>query len=122
VEAVLLAQSPPKNQPWQVPDSATPVVVVQLGSLCSRPTGCPLGGRQLRHSQAPKVRNWLAQRPRFHMHYTPSYASWLNQQTVVPPITEPAALPGLATGLPHYTEAGSLPCALRFCWHSHISK
>lgn len=27
----------------------------------------------------PKVKNWLAQRPRFHIHYTPTYASWLNQ-------------------------------------------
>ena len=27
----------------------------------------------------PKVRAWLAQRPRFHVHYTPTYASWLNQ-------------------------------------------
>ena len=26
-----------------------------------------------------KVRTWLAQRPRFHMHYTPTYSSWLNQ-------------------------------------------
>jgi transposase len=26
-----------------------------------------------------KVRAWLAQRPRFHLHYTPTYASWLNQ-------------------------------------------
>jgi len=26
-----------------------------------------------------KVRAWLAQRPRFHVHYTPTYASWLNQ-------------------------------------------
>jgi putative transposase len=26
-----------------------------------------------------KVRGWLAQRPRFHIHYTPTYASWLNQ-------------------------------------------
>jgi putative transposase len=26
-----------------------------------------------------KVRSWLAQRPRFHVHYTPTYASWLNQ-------------------------------------------
>jgi putative transposase len=26
-----------------------------------------------------KVRNWLAQRPRYHMHYTPTYSSWLNQ-------------------------------------------
>jgi putative transposase len=27
----------------------------------------------------PKVRSWLAGRPRFHVHYTPTYASWLNQ-------------------------------------------
>jgi putative transposase len=27
----------------------------------------------------PKVRTWLADRPRFHLHYTPTYASWLNQ-------------------------------------------
>ncbi|WP_399213951.1 IS630 family transposase [Synechococcus sp. RedBA-s] len=26
-----------------------------------------------------KVRAWLVQRPRFHVHYTPTYASWLNQ-------------------------------------------
>ena len=26
-----------------------------------------------------KVRNWLAQRPRYHIHYTPTYSSWLNQ-------------------------------------------
>jgi len=27
----------------------------------------------------PAVRQWLADRPRFHVHYTPTYASWLNQ-------------------------------------------
>ena len=26
-----------------------------------------------------KVRRWLAARPRYHIHYTPTYASWLNQ-------------------------------------------
>ena len=26
-----------------------------------------------------KVRLWLAQRPRFQIHYTPTYSSWLNQ-------------------------------------------
>ena len=26
-----------------------------------------------------KVRRWLAARPRFQVHYTPTYASWLNQ-------------------------------------------
>jgi putative transposase len=27
----------------------------------------------------PKVKQWLAARPRHHIHYTPTYASWLNQ-------------------------------------------
>jgi putative transposase len=27
----------------------------------------------------PRVKAWLARHPRFHMHYTPTYASWLNQ-------------------------------------------
>jgi transposase len=26
-----------------------------------------------------KVKAWLARRPRFHLHFTPTYASWLNQ-------------------------------------------
>ena len=26
-----------------------------------------------------KVKNWLARRARYHMHYTPTYASWINQ-------------------------------------------
>ena len=24
------------------------------------------------------IRNWLAKRPRFHIHFTPTYGSWLN--------------------------------------------
>ena len=24
------------------------------------------------------IRNWFAKRPRFHVHYTPTYGSWLN--------------------------------------------
>ena len=29
--------------------------------------------------KAPTVRRWLAQRPRFHLHFTPTYSSWINQ-------------------------------------------
>ncbi len=29
--------------------------------------------------KAPAVANWLAGHPRFHMHHTPTYSSWLNQ-------------------------------------------
>jgi len=27
----------------------------------------------------PQVRRWLARRPRYHLHFTPTYASWRNQ-------------------------------------------
>jgi transposase/DNA-binding CsgD family transcriptional regulator len=29
--------------------------------------------------KAPAVQSWLARHPRFHMHYTPTYSSWINQ-------------------------------------------
>jgi transposase len=28
--------------------------------------------------KTPRVRGWLARHPRFHVHYTPTYASWIN--------------------------------------------
>jgi len=28
--------------------------------------------------KTPLIRNWLARRPRFHVHFTPTHASWLN--------------------------------------------
>jgi len=28
--------------------------------------------------KTPAVRRWLARRPRFHVHYTPTYTSWIN--------------------------------------------
>jgi putative transposase len=38
-----------------------------------------------------KVRLWIAQRPRWHVHYTPTYSSWLNQvETWFSIITEKA--------------------------------
>jgi transposase len=27
----------------------------------------------------PKIKAWLARHPRYHLHFTPTYASWLNQ-------------------------------------------
>ena len=29
--------------------------------------------------KTPAIRKWLAAHPRFHMHFTPTYSSWLNQ-------------------------------------------
>jgi len=28
--------------------------------------------------KTPMIRNWLAKRPRFHVHFTPTYSSWIN--------------------------------------------
>ena len=29
--------------------------------------------------KSPAIKKWLAAHPRFHMHYTPTYSSWINQ-------------------------------------------
>jgi transposase len=29
--------------------------------------------------KAPKIRRWFARHPRFHVHFTPTYGSWINQ-------------------------------------------
>ena len=29
--------------------------------------------------KSPMIRRWFAKRPRFHVHFTPTYGSWLNQ-------------------------------------------
>lgn len=29
--------------------------------------------------KSPLIRSWFAKRPRFHVHYTPTYSSWINQ-------------------------------------------
>ena len=29
--------------------------------------------------KTPAIRKWLAAHPRFHMHFTPTYSSWINQ-------------------------------------------
>jgi transposase len=29
--------------------------------------------------KTPRVLRWLTKRPRFHLHFTPTYSSWLNQ-------------------------------------------
>jgi transposase len=32
--------------------------------------------------KSPTITGWLARHPRFHMHFTPTYSSWLNQVSV----------------------------------------
>jgi hypothetical protein len=51
---------------------------------------------QLRHPQTPLIRNWLAKRPRVHVHFTPTYRSWLRTRASSPliPISSRAVRPG----------------------------
>ncbi len=39
----------------------------------------PPRARQLRHPKHARVKAWLAHRPRFHLHLTPTDVSWFNQ-------------------------------------------
>lgn len=71
----------------------------------------------------PKVRAWLARRPRYHVHYTPTYASWLNQvERWFGLITQQAIRRGSFTSVPdlvghikRYTEHYNLT-ARPFVW------
>ena len=46
------------------------------GNPATRVRLVPKSGTTSKHA---KVKQWLAARPRFHLHFTPTYASWLNQ-------------------------------------------
>jgi len=53
----------------------------------------------------PKVRTWLAQRPRYQIHYTPTYSSWLNQvERWFPLITQRAIRRGSFSSVKELTE------------------
>jgi putative transposase len=70
-----------------------------------------------------RVRRWFATRPRFHVHFTPTYASWLNQVEIwFNRITQQALLRGtfssvkeLVTKIDHYVQ-NSNRRALPFVW------
>ena len=71
----------------------------------------------------PKVRAWLARRSRYHVHYTPTYASWLNQvERWFGLITQQAirrgsfkSVPDLVSRIKRYTEHYNLT-AQPFVW------
>ena len=53
----------------------------------------------------PKVKRWLAAHPRYHVHYTPTYASWLNQVEIwFNRITQKAIRRGTFTSVKDLTE------------------
>ena len=53
--------------------------LAKIDSRGPRGPGRPPRLRQLRHPQDPGDPEWLATHPRFHMHFTPTYSSWINQ-------------------------------------------
>ena len=65
--------------------------------------------------KTPLIHRWLAKRPRFHLHFTPTYSSWLNLvETLVrgtddeaaPPwdASERAAVGGRHLGVPRHQQ------------------
>jgi putative transposase len=73
----------------------------------------------------PKVRTWLAQCPRFHLHFTPTYTSWLNQvERWFAHITERAIRRGsfksvkdLVARIDRFVEQHNAQCEL-FAWYA----
>lgn len=56
--------------------------------------------------KAPAVHRWLLRHPRFHFHFTPTYASWLNLvERFFGLLTENALKRGSPTSLPQLREA-----------------
>lgn len=56
--------------------------------------------------KAPAVKRWLARHPRFHLHFTPTYASWLNLvERFFALLTEDALKRGSHTSIPQLRAA-----------------
>jgi transposase len=56
--------------------------------------------------KAPAVHRWLLRHPRFHFHFTPTYASWLNLvERFFGLLTEKALKRGSHTSIPQLREA-----------------
>lgn len=54
----------------------------------------------------PKVQRWLAQRPRFHLHFTPTSSSWLNLvERFFRDLSEDVVLPGSFSSVKELVEA-----------------
>ena len=54
----------------------------------------------------PRVLRWLAQRPRFHLHFTPTSASWLNLvERFFRDLSQDVVLPGSFASVGELTDA-----------------
>ena len=66
------APAPPRHR---VPQVAWPPSTTQVPDHLDVHLVCDNYGTH----KAPTVQSWLANHPRVHMHYTPTYSSWINQ-------------------------------------------
>lgn len=56
--------------------------------------------------KGPEVKRWLVRNPRFHLHFTPTYSSWLNQvERFFALLTEEALSRGSHTSIPQLRAA-----------------
>ena len=73
-----------------------------------------------------KVRRWLERRPRFHLHFTPTSASWMNMvERFFRDLSQQAILPGsfgsvaeLVDTINHYLSQHNLE-PKRYVWHAN---
>ena len=71
----------PPNQFILLSKRNTPGVRLRSSRLCKKPADLDIHlvlDNYATH-KAPPVKAWLARHPRYHLHFTPTSASWLNQ-------------------------------------------
>jgi len=75
--------------------------------------------------KTPLIRRWLAKRPRWHVHLTPTRSSWLNQRGAGCPTSRAAVAAfrlGAAAITLIFSFLGFLTCRLPLCWAFATSK
>lgn len=56
--------------------------------------------------KTPAVRRWFAKRPRYHLHFTPTYASWMNLvERLFAEVTDKAIRRGAFRSVPHLDQS-----------------
>ena len=68
-----------RAMPTAAPPPGVPEVPAHHRPRGSQGPAHPLDPGQLQHPQARRRAKWLDKHPRFHLHFTPTSSSWLNQ-------------------------------------------
>jgi hypothetical protein len=66
-----MLQAPPGSRIFEIPK----------GDRCSSSEGLDIHIVMDNYAthKTPKIKGWLARRPHYHIHFTPTSASWINQ-------------------------------------------